>query len=465
MTISEIIISIVLMILITILTVYAAKSLLRDNVKAFISATLFLGISFSFALISKNLFQLNSFGSVANKYFFGNSILASVLLILLCLFLVICAFSILPLKLSRFNNYLNVLLVLFVFIEVKNMFDYEPKTIQLEEEIGADRILPVSDSLLPNIYYIVLDSYTSSESLKKYWKYDNSSLMNFLKDRGFFVASKSKSNYNQTHFTLASTLNLSYLHYDSFDKLTFAHYPNLFKLIKENVFVRILEKSGYEIINLSLFDLSENPKYYRFELIDEPHFFKNTVFEGIINIDVIGSILGFHFVPEINIIKVNLNLSRKLKDITEKNPSRNFFAYAHFMLPHPPYFFDAAGKIMPSTYANDDANMWKYLEQLKYTNEIIMNFVDSILTNSAVKPVIIIQGDHGFRFLKNKINQKSESHTILNAFYFPDRDYNLLYPEVSSVNTFRILSQKYNFLDIATLPDEIFFVAMGIGFK
>jgi hypothetical protein len=458
-------ISIILISVITLLSFFLSKYLLKDKVKAAIVTTLFLGVSFSYGLINKNLFQLNSFAGLAEKLFFGNQILTSVALLSFTFVLISYVFAIIPYKLIRFSNYLNALLILFLFFEIYNHFSYEPKTIKLEEEIQISQNSPKNDSTFPNIYYIVFDSYTNLESLKKYWGYDNSVLINFLKERGFYLARKSKSNYNQTHFTIASTMGLSYLDYESFDKLTFAHYPNLFKLVKDNVLVRFFEKNGYEIINYSLFDVSNTSKYYRFELIDEPHFFKNTLFEGVVNIDKVGSALGLSFAPETDIIKTNLNIVNLLKNVALRSSDRNFFVYAHFMLPHPPYYFDANGNIMSEIYAMDDYNKWKYLEQLKFTNKLLMEVIDFILTNSNVKPVIIIQGDHGFRFLTDETAQKEESHAILNAFYFPDGDYKLLYPTISSVNTFRVLLNKYNFLDIETLPDQIYFVAKGIGFN
>jgi len=465
MTDMEAWISVVLIFLISCISLIVSKFLLNKKINAYIATTLFLGLSFSYGLIGKNIFQLNSLASLAQKAFFGNMILASISLISFTFFFLVYILSIIPFKLNRFNNYLNILLFLFLLIEVKNLYSYEPKKIKLEEEVKIEQTSISGDSSLPNIFYIVLDSYTSFESLRTYWKYDNSELVNYLKKNGFYIARRSKSNYNQTHFSLASLLNLSYLHYESFDKLTFAHYPNLFKLIKDNVLARVLEKNGYEIINYSLFDISNISKYYRFELIDEPHFFKNTMFEGVVNVDKVGSALGINFTPETNIIKTNMKIASLLKDVALTSSDRNFFVYAHFMLPHPPYYFDANGNIMPENYARDDYNKWKYLEQLKFTNKLLMEIIDYIFSNSSIRPVIIIQGDHGFRFLKDKVAQGAESHSILNAFYFSDKDYKQLYQTISSVNTFRVLLNKYKLLELETLPDERFFVAKGIGFN
>ncbi|MBA4251662.1 MAG: hypothetical protein C0425_08725 [Chlorobiaceae bacterium] len=459
---SEIALAIILILLITFPSYFLLKLLLKDKIKAAVASTLFLGVSFSFGLINQNLFQLNSFENLSEKLFFGNIIIASISLLTITFILIASIILFLPFKLNRLNNYLAILFSLFLFYEIYTYFSYAPKTIKLEEEITLPQESRQGDKALPNIYYIVFDSYTNFESLEKYWNFDNSGLKYFLQNRGFYVAPKSKSNYNQTHFAMASALNLSYLDFKLFDKLTLAHYPYLFKLIKENALVRILEKNGYEIINYSLFDISKEEKYYRFEITDAPNFFTNTLFEGLINTNFLGIELGLNLEPELNIIQTNLNIKNLLMDVPKRKTEQNFFVYAHFMLPHPPYFFDADGNQMSYEYSKDHSNQWKYLEQLKFANKIIKEVVDSILINSSEAPVIIIQGDHGFRFLKDDIMQAAESHTILNAFYFPSKDYSALYPSISAVNTFRVLLNKYNFLEIENLPNEIFYVAKGI---
>jgi hypothetical protein len=44
---------------------------------------------------------------------------------------------------------------------------------------------------------------------------------------------------------------------------------------------------------------------------------------------------------------------------------------------------------------------------------------------------------------------------ILNAYYFPDGDYSLLYPTITPVNSFRMLFDKYFDAGLARLPDKM----------
>ena len=47
----------------------------------------------------------------------------------------------------------------------------------------------------PDIYYIILDGYARQDTLKEFYKYDNSAFMDGLAARGFYVAAESRSNY------------------------------------------------------------------------------------------------------------------------------------------------------------------------------------------------------------------------------------------------------------------------------
>jgi hypothetical protein len=228
--------------------------------------------------------------------------------------------------------------------------------------------------------------------------------------------------------------------------------------------IKVLESAGYKIRNYSLFDISNKPKFYRFDVIDEPGFFQNTLFKPFIDIGLIGSMFGLTFHSDQYSYRTNIEMTEQLVGFASNKNQSPYFAYVHFMIPHSPYYFDAKGSLMHYTYASDQSDMWKYLEQLKYTNKILMKIVEHILTNLEHKPVIIIQGDHGFRRLKDKKEQGAESHSMLNAFYFPDGDYNVLYENISSVNTFRVLLNKLNLTDVSLMPDKSFFVAKGIGF-
>ena len=59
-------------------------------------------------------------------------------------------------------------------------------------------------SNLPNIFYIIVDGYAGEEILRDIYGLDIADFLSFLHHEGFYVASKSRSNYSQTHLSLVS---------------------------------------------------------------------------------------------------------------------------------------------------------------------------------------------------------------------------------------------------------------------
>ena len=102
---------------------------------------------------------------------------------------------------------------------------------------------------LPDIYYIILDTYTRADTLQTYFHFDNQPFLDKLKAMGFYVADCARSNYTSTETSLASSLNLNYLEALS---PTFARGSKdrsaLPGLIKDNLLRQKLEPLGYQSV-------------------------------------------------------------------------------------------------------------------------------------------------------------------------------------------------------------------------
>ncbi len=147
------------------------------------------------------------------------------------------------------------------------------------------------------------------------------------------------------------------------------------------------------------------------------------------------------------------------------------FTFAHIISPHRPDLFGPnGGRIVQSgpTTLDDVGSQLEakeevsyYYDQMQYINKLTLQTIDSILANSARKPVIILQSDTGPAFDMNwaepdPINLKTKI-AILAAFNFPDGCERLLYPEISPVNEFRILFDCYFGGDYEMLSDRTFY--------
>jgi hypothetical protein len=131
--------------------------------------------------------------------------------------------------------------------------------------------------------------------------------------------------------------------------------------------------------------------------------------------------------------------------------------FVHIKIPHPPYVFRADGSLVdnpppfPETGYTIDPQLIKslYVGQVSYINNQIIPIIDSILARSEVKPIILLQGDHGF--------DPPNRMEILNAYLVPDVVKEQLYPGISPVNSFRLLFDAYFGAGYPLLPDESYY--------
>jgi hypothetical protein len=343
---------------------------------------------------------------------------------------------------ERSNKYFFVILAIFSLLSLASIDTNGRGVVKLLNPVNIDNVKDPSETK-PNIYYIIVDSYTSPTSLSRYWNYKDTVLTNFLQKKGFYIAEESRSNYTTTIYSLSASLNMSYLDYDTTEAE--AIYLSLADLIRYNKVNEILSKLGYRFFNYSLFDIYKQKKFY-IDTFFKPSFvwLNGTLLETIL------TRISYDLRP---FWQSNLEIKRSLISNDFGSGGAPFFVYAHFMMPHNPYYFRSDGTVIGEKAAllsNSDRNA--YLEQLKFTNKVLVDVVDDLLKRSKSNTVIIIQGDHGFRYLGGRYGE-AESHTILNAYYFPDHDYKLLTPDINPVNSFRVIFKKYFGADIELLKN------------
>jgi hypothetical protein len=260
---------------------------------------------------------------------------------------------------------------------------------------------------LPDIYFIVFDSYTNSESLKKYWNYENSVIESYLQSRKFFMAAHSRVQFPSTVFSIAADLNTK-------EYVQGMPRRSLVAEIGNSRAIKYVLNAGYELVNYSIFDLPSKKKHYELSLYKEDLWLIEKIFQrsiiGMIKTDYIDSKRG---VIEQRKIMAHL----KEGDLASGKEPR--FIYAHFMITHPPAMIDRDGKILAFRRTSPKEG---YLDQIHFANKMIVEMVDAILAKSKNPPIIIIQGDHGSRTLKGD-EWNAESYWVFNAFYLPQNTY------------------------------------------
>lgn len=343
-------------------------------------------------------------------------------------------------KLQTITAYLNTLFIILILFELALGIVNYSQSRKWSKHIRPTTSVSHNKNVdnRPDIYHIVLDAYTSSEELKNNWLYHNTKLDTFLLNKGFFASNQAQSNSTATQISMAIELNMDYLpHLDSIvgnDLVSTSAYR---LAIKNNKVVHSLKQMGYEIINLSIFDIDSLHRFHDMHYMPDATSLPRYLFRDcLIGWPQKEPALPFNGYT-------NQKLFRELEKIPDETHTKPIFVYAHLMMPHGPYYFDRLGNMYP-----DGAGMpfidpkREYLEQLIYTNKLLMHAIEKIMSTSKTPPIIIIQGDHGSRLLREEGNHEEE-YSMLARFHFPDKDYSMLNDSISPVNIYRVVFNKY----------------------
>jgi hypothetical protein len=353
-------------------------------------------------------------------------------------------------KLLQFNYFLNILTLLYCCWELINVGLNEQQ--QRETALRAKKIVPCDSC--PDIFLILTDAYTNSKSLQKYWNYDNTPFLDSMQRQGFYHVENAKGSYNSTLRTMTSMLNMNYLakNLDKEFKNRIEEEPILQKLNKNEVMQQLIEH-GYEMVNLSLFKLQNMQPLVR----SHNSFIYTSLNEFLLDKTCFKRLYNF-FIPYLNRIEEDNRKNRILKPLeylkkhTKNIHTKPQFVYLHLLIPHRPFIFDRYGNNQTLEKQKDIKNA--YLEQLIFTNKLLLQCTNSIITNNNRPALILLTGDHGFRFLEKEPEKTKESYSTSTFFYFPNQQYQNLYDSMSSVNLFRAILNKAIDAKIPYLPEK-----------
>lgn len=389
---------------------------------------------------------------------------------LLACFIVLIYFRIKPLKLQGFVKWIHAtcIIITIYFIVQGVFFLFKEKQYDLANYKPIVPLLKTnqSEKQLPNIYFLVPDSYTSNQVLQSQFNYNNSAIHTFLQQQGFFIADSATSNYFYSPVSIAATLNLNYLPKAAYptDQNDLVLFSGL-RLIQESNLLDYLKNKDYTIHNLSPFPIKNAISKISIH-------YPGSTDEDLLKLNTIESIRPFWQAKNIcykligqkrkTILEENTQNKRKdmqtISDYistlsTSKTKTANF-VYVHTALPHPPYVIDSTGADLELAFRTDTSHIG-YVRQLAFVNSYLKKWITQIRKNDSLA-IIILQGDHGFRSFPKEQNKK-EAFKILNAIYFPNKNYASLYHSISSVNTFRVVLNTYFQQRLPLLKDSSYF--------
>jgi len=321
---------------------------------------------------------------------------------------------------------------------------------------------------LPNIYYIILDGYSRADNLKELYGYDNAPFIDYLKAKGFFVASQARSNYAHTQLSLASSLNMAQLtDLAAAVGRDYIRAKPLYKMIRHSRVQSFVKALGYRFVAFSSgYDMTEISSADEYLLAPQQ---RSEFVDGLLSLTPVESdesrgaahrrrvLYAFDKMPE---------LARSAQPC---------FVFAHILGPHPPFVFGPDGGpvdvgryygietgskiIRPGGLTRKEA-MRAYIDQVIFINSKVETLVDRLTSESAVPPIILLQGDHGGDSFLNRADPNDtymqDRMCILSAYYLPGAS-QALYDTITPVNSFRVVFNQYFGTSLPMLPDRSYF--------
>lgn len=376
-------------------------------------------------------------------------------------------------KLEKTDNltaFLNLLLILYTSVEIIRWKN--PSKVNFELTLDQPVLSSATKANeFPDIFYIVLDGYPSGTFQKERIDIKVNQFDSSLKEKEFYIVSNPRSNYNYTAFSTETVFRMDYIKgLKDESKPEPNDYSNAAFAIKNARIFSFLEEKGYQLYNLSIFDLPGKPSFSgeKFFFVTTSNIiFRNTLWNRI-KWDILPAILtnyknklaASQHVDSWKNIRLIKEFNKKAYDslwhISSLQNDNAKFVYTHLEMPHSPYLYDSSGKEYPDSLlytGNIQIRKAMYKSYINYVNNKIKSIIEKILTGKNKNTVIIIQSDHGCRE-SEVTNNKKDAFRNYSAFYFPDKNYSLLYDSMSNVNTFRIILNKYFDQQLPLLKDS-----------
>ncbi len=388
-------------------------------------------------------------------------------------------------SLSALTPFVNIAAIVAVLLPVLQAGNYSVST-----ALAAQKVQVATNGMsftvdnkanLPDVYYIILDTYTRGDIYQAAYGYDNQPFLNDLRKMGFYVADCSMSNYASTELSLSSSLNMDYLEklapeFQHPEDLASDAHTSMPELMRHSRVRHDLEAIGYQTVafetGYSWSSMTDAGTYLAPGGASAPPAGLR-LFELMLLQNSAASIALDYQQAESGTNAVggypyyNEHIQRELFKLKQLPNTPNLkspkFVFAHILIPHGPFVFAPDGSIRTDERffqnsgqaVNQEFEREGYVGGTEYINSRILPILRQIIASSINPPAIIIQGDHGL----GKMG-------ILNAYYLPGAGQQAkLYPSISPVNSFRLVFDTYFGTNFPLLDDRHFFSSANDRFN
>ena len=356
---------------------------------------------------------------------------------------------------------LNIAAVVLIAINLFNIGSYQVKLARLSADTPVESTehtaaSPAELNTLPDIYFIILDEYARSDTMKEWYDYDSSWFIEGLENKGFFIATESQTPTGITERMITGVLNMEYIDDEPSN-------DQIYRMIAYNEVAEFLRMRGYKFFYFG--NVHDFGRWYTY-IKDSADLYCNyyegsstpwvSEFQEILwNTTMLKpfyyQLVGGQYEQAQR--RQTLYTLEHLKTLPEVEGPE--FVVTHLYCPHQPFVFGPEGEYISSVnWANYEDKQF-YLGQYIFISKEIEQLVDVWLEESETPPIIIIQSDHGLRpHHRGIVIGPDEWRKILNAMYLPGMDYSELSDSMSPANTFRLIFNHYFGADYPLLEDD-----------
>lgn len=302
----------------------------------------------------------------------------------------------------------------------------------------------------PNVYYFILDAYSSVSSLRRNLGYENAPFISAMEERGFYHAEGAISSYNRTVFTLASIFAQDYF---ATSEMTLTDgsrlhltFPSLLNAPYPPSLVADARSQGYEFYLVgNYWAPCAGPWVSCYAEAQESAYLADVFWSATPARALVATVRGDETreVPDVDAIG---KLRQRLKE--KGAPKVPTFTFVHHLSPHAPYIFHADCSLRDEYEL--DLQGWPeeakpyFLDNLKCVNAKAARIADEI---AAVDPnsIVVFQGDHGTSFTVGwdrpfdewQPSWVHERSSILNLIRLPEKCRSWLAQDLDNVTTVR----------------------------
>lgn len=317
----------------------------------------------------------------------------------------------------------------------------------------------------PDIYLIVLDGYARNDVLERHYGFSNTTFMEQLRSRGFRISDGSNANYYWTFLALASSLNMDYLQNLFGDRLSpgTRNRTLAYEAIRSSAVHAFLKEQGYRTIHFqSTWGATLENRHADIQVPCQRMLFQNEYFRVLAEASWLKV---FQPLASTDLAQCHLANLENLSAFS--GLADPIFLFAHFLPPHHPYLFDRDGNVLRQANLSNQfefqKSLWeeraKYVDQLIFMNDRVIEAIDRIVEGSSRPPIIILQSDHGPNITRGLSAEEQLRVRFANfsAFLMPHAPPSLIPSDVSAVNVFRIVLNHYFHTDLELLDDRYYF--------